>query len=216
MDALADFLPLLFVLVYFLLGARRRKAHREKQQQILDSAEPTIATGNAPKKRPTPFQEFMRQMEEAMQEASGETPPAAPEARPAVAPTAVPVPVPVPEASTIPPGRMSAFHAVGSFDRELSFEKAKRPPHEIHGFGPDSPFSEESFEHLARGRDITEHAPGHLAASPHTSSAVPSRRRLSPAQSWRQRLQDPKHAQDALVLSEIFSGPWEPRRPGRK
>ena len=170
MDALADFLPLLFVLVYFLLGARRRKAHREKQQQILDSADPTIATQNAAKqKRSTPFQEFIRQMEEAMQEASGEPVRAAPEAETVSAPPAVPVP----EARALPPERPSAFHAMGSFERELSFEQAKRPPHEIHSFGPDSPFSEEAFEHLARGLDITEHAPGHLAASPHQSLGSP-------------------------------------------
>ena len=222
MDFNIELLWLVFVGLYFLLGSRRRKIQRQKQSHALPSDEVTRPTADRP---PTPFQEFVRQMETAMREASGEPAPPtpAPRALPPAEEPATATRTSVPTARVIPPSRLGsasgdapgAFHGLGSFERELRFEEAARPAHEIHSFGADNPFSEEAFEHLARGRDITEHAPGHLQASPH----APLRpRRSAPgthASYWRQRLTDPRHAQDALVLSEIFGGPWTPRRPGR-
>ncbi|MEM6327079.1 MAG: hypothetical protein AAF791_08175 [Bacteroidota bacterium] len=194
---------LVLLAAYYVLSAMRRGQRKKKQQT---QGQPRVTeAGEA--KGPTPFEEFMRQMEEAMREASGEPRPTGdrepvdPVRTEAVAPAPVSVPSPP------PPRPVSEFRDVGSFSAETSFESSRTSAHERHGFGLDQPFSEERFEQLARGLDETEHR--------HPSLAPPSRRRVDRADIWRDRLQDPKKAQEALVLKEIFSGPWSPRRPRR-
>lgn len=197
MEALADFLPLVFLVVYFLLG-RKRKQIQQRQKQ------PTSPeTGTRP---PTPFEEFVRQMEDAMREASGT--PATESAEPERVQATLQPPRPPALPKKKRPAPTPEFHDMGSFVAESTFESSRTPPHEIHGFGLDEPFSEERFERLARGQDETRHAHPSLAGRTTHRSAPPSR--------WRTRLQDPKQAQDALVLTEIFAGPWSPRRPVRR
>ena len=199
----------LLVGLYFLFNAgRRNRAARQRQVE-------TDTDGLSRPSAPSPFEAFVQQMEDAMRDASGEPPletvnePLAPEALPVPSRPSVPVRRPVPETRR-------EFKPVGSFERERAFEKAARAPHDEHGYGPDNPFSEERFERLARGRDITEHAQGHLQYSPHGLSASPPPRRISAASRWRKRLRDPEQAQDALILTEIINGPWSPRSPRRK
>lgn len=206
MDAFIELLPILFLLAYYLLGRKRKQLQKRRVEA------PTPEGEVAP---PTPFEEFVRQMEEAMRDASGETQPKPEPVEIEVQRPDEPLPSPMPVATTRPVtsagGRKeSGFRSLGSFGAEASFESSRTSAHEKHGFGLDQPFSEERFESLARGRDITEHL--HPPLAPRHHAPLPATR----ASAWRQRLQNPKQAQDALVLTEIFSGPWSPRRPGRK
>lgn len=204
MDALVDFLPLLFLAVYYLLGRKRKQLQRKRQTA------PTAESGEP--KGPTPFEEFVRQMEEAMREASGE--PREEDQRqpePTPATSAPPSPMPVPTRRPLPTlggRREPEFREMGSFESEATFERHRRPAHEAHGYGIDQPFSEERFERMPRGLDETAHA--HAPLAPRIRP-TPSR-----VSYWRNRLKDPKQAQDALVLTEIFSGPWSPRKPKRR
>ena len=206
MDFPVELLYFLFLAVYFVLGALRKSQQRKRQRA------PGPAGGDPTTiQAPTPFEEFVRQMEESMREASGL--PAQPEPEPIeVGPQDPPLPSPMPVPTRRPVTGLSRepeFRDIGSFAGESVFESERTPAHERHSFGLDRPFSEEAFERLERGRDITEHA--HPSLAP-----LPPARRPSRAENWRDRLTDPKHAQDALVLKEIFSGPWSPRRTGKR
>lgn len=200
-----ELLYLLFVGLYFLFGVFRKQNERKRKAA---QASGEIAPGKA--RAPTPFQEFMEQMEEAIREANGE-PPATPEREVVIevpeTPEAIPSPMPVPTSRPVVAAgsREPEFHAIGGFERESGFEGARRSPHEEHGFGLDQPFSEERFEQLARGRDITEHA--HAPLAPLDPPARESK--------WSAMLQHPESAQDAFVLAQIFDGPWRPRKVKR-
>ncbi|OZC02730.1 hypothetical protein [Rubricoccus marinus] len=211
-SSLLELIWILGVAGFYLWNAvRKNKAKAQRQS----TAEP-VASGET--RGATPFQDFMRQMDEAMREAAGETVETREVEKPLESPDtleAKPVPSSTVPASRIPASRVEEFHAQGSFGAERDFSSAAQTPHEVHGYGLDSPFSEERFERLPRGRDVTEHPPGHLDAGAH-GRARPLPRRLSVAGQWRERLRDPKEAQDALVLSEIFGGPWKARRPHKR
>ncbi|MEM1057307.1 MAG: hypothetical protein AAGI52_17455 [Bacteroidota bacterium] len=204
-------LYLLFVVVYFVLGGIRRR-NQKRQQQRAPKIPGAEQAPSGEERAPTPFEQFVEQMEEAMREAAGE-PPREPEPEPievkaqeAPPPPALPIPTKRPVTSV--GGRTEPeFRDLGSFQAETAFESSWESPHERQGFGLDQPFSEERFEHLARGRDITEHD--------HAPLFTPPPARSSRTERWRRQLADPKQAQDALVLKEIFSGPWSPRRPKR-
>ena len=203
MDALIDFLPLLFVGAYYLLAGRRRaqqkRAMRERAQSPDDSPLADDAPRDAPPREATPFRSFLEQIEEAMAEAAGEPGP-----DPHPEPLAVqPVVEPLPEATSAPGlGRAPEFHPVsGSFDSLAPVD------HAAHGFGADNPLSEEAFEA----------APAHGAPSPggdrgydpHGLRPPPKtgRRRRD----WQARLNDPQAAQDAFLLQTVF-GPRGGRR----
>ena len=157
MPDLIDLLPFLFAAGYVLL---RALAGAGKKKQ---APPPTALDGSD---RPlTPFEQLMKQIEEAVEEQQAEQ---GAVQLPRETPT-----VRLPPRPTVAPEPEPEFHEVGGFDSEIgfesegAFESAARSPHEDHGFGLSSPFSEEAFEQLPRGLDITEHAPGHLDVSPH-------------------------------------------------
>ncbi len=201
MDSALELVWIAGVAIYYIWSATRRS--KRKREARTTGTAPEAITASGETRSPTPFQEFMLSMEEAMREGA-QPQPAQEVEKPLSAPdTLVPEPVP---ASTIPPARVEEFHEMGSFKGDGAFESSTRP---ARGFGLDSPFSEERFERLARGRDIVDHDHGPLAPP------LPPRR-LSRAGQWRERLQDPKEAQDALVLAEIFGGPWKARRPHKR
>jgi hypothetical protein len=85
--------------------------------------------------------------------------------------------------------------------------------HERHGFDPSSPFSEEGFEHLSLGGDVTEHAPGHLLHDPH--GLHPNAEPPKQPHPLVARLRQPGSARDALALREILDAP-RARRPFRR
>ena len=148
---------------------------------------------------PTPFQQFIQQIENAVAEASGETfeedEPIAVSPTPARRPSPLPAPPPLPAPE---------FHAVdGSFD-------ALNPvDHVRHGFGLDNPLSEERFEQQPPQAERSSHGP---LPDPHglqraSRSAPP----IPGTGHWRQKLRDPKAAREAFVLQTIF-GPRGGRR----
>ena len=203
MENLVELLPLLFVAAYYLLRARSRAAQqRQARERQTAPQEPLI--GAAEEREPTPFQSFLRQVEDAMAEAVGETPErSAPERETdkpleverAPAPSALPAPPakPVRPAAPAPEFRAPA----GSFD-------AARPvSHERHGFGAQNPLSEESFERRPDGapapRPRTDYDPHRLHDRPRRTPAPP----LTVAH-WRRRLADPEAAREAFVLQTIF------------
>ena len=191
MDALVEFLPILFILAYYLLAGRRR-AQQKKAARERDPV-PQVATSE--KRGATPFQSFLEQLEEAMAEASGQ--PAA---------EVMPDPTPVPAAEPVPESRLERIEFAAPAG---SFEGPTAVDHEAHGFGFENPLSEEAFEQapafsVASRRATPEYDPHGLE----TSAA-------SRAQGvWQQRLSDPKAAQDAFVLQTVFGGRGG-RRPTR-
>jgi hypothetical protein len=188
MDWFESLLPLLIFAIYFLSQLRRAR----QRAQRAASETPAASASPAPPATPSPFEELIRQIQEAARESQ--------QPRPA-APAAVPPPAP-PPAPRLParplPVAGDEFRDVGAFE------------HDRHGFGPASPFSEERFEHLARGADVTAHAPGHLDYSPHGT--------LRPSDPQRQphplaaRLKRPGTARDAFVLHEVLRTPRARRR----
>lgn len=196
MEALAELIPLLLVAGYYILAARRRAAKRRAAQQQVQNVPEVTAESRGP----TPFQQFMEQLEEAMAEAAGEPEPDEP----------APIPKPVvtqpgPVISPPPSVRPTEFQAVsGSFD-------ATRPvDHEAHGFGPENPLSEESFERrptfAPRPAGPTPIYDPHGLKKPRAPQ--PQSRRLG---DLRQRLRTSEAAREAFVLQTIF-GPRGGRR----
>lgn len=195
MDALVELIPLLLVAGYYLLAARRRAAQkRALRERALDV--PEVGTEE---RGPTPFQDFMSQLEEAMAEAAGETidepEPPAPDPVETIALPRRPDPAP----------RPSEFRPVfGSFD-------ASQPTdHEAHGFGPANPISEERFERFPvfheRPRTPKRSYDPHGLHTP-PPVAEPGRR----LGNLRRRLRDSDSAREAFVLQTIF-GPRGGRR----
>jgi hypothetical protein len=222
MDWLENLLPFILLFIYFLsrLGRQRNEQARPGTPDRPAAPSPPQA---APPRAPTPFEELIRQIQLAAEEAKqAQAPPAsAPSSRGAsppsgqAAPTrrgartqafapppgefAPPAPralVPVPA----PPSRPGTpeFHEPGGFE------------HDRHGFTLESPFSEEAFEELARGADVSEHAPGHLDYDPHRLARpleTPTRPHPLIA-----RLRRPGAARDAFALREILDAPRSRRR----
>lgn len=200
MDSLAELIPLLLVAAYYLLQGRRRAAQkRDAQRQT--APQQTLVSDDT--RAPTPFQQFMEQLEEAMAEASGE-PASAPRAEPTVetAPAPPIIPTRLPPS---PPQRNSEFHAV-----EGSFDSATPSDHIAHGFGAENPLSEERFE---RESGTAVRSTGSRATyDPHGLKQRPAPRR-DDAQlgALRARLKNAQAARDAFVLQTIF-GPRGGRR----
>lgn len=194
MEWLEPLLPLLIFAIYFLiqLGKRRGADRRPAPQpsEPASEAAPRVATTRAP----TPFEELIRQIQQAAEETQRARQPAPP-----------PPPEPPRPARTLaprrpPPARPASpeFHAVGGFE------------HERHGFDPASPFSEEAFQHLARGADVTTHAPGHLDHDPHgLRSPTDSERRAHPLVA---RLRNSRTAREAFALRAVLGAPRARRR----
>ena len=197
MEGLVDLLPLLFVAAYYLLRARRRA---EQRQQANPTPRPQEHMASE-SKGPTPFQQFLAQIEDAVAEASEGAPR---EEAPPKPPKALPTPLPAPPAKPVRPA--PEFRAVeGSFDAPAPVD------HGRHGFGPGNPLSEEQFERRPpQAPRPTRRGP---LPDPHKLRPKP---KAAPApipglSHWRTKLRDPKAARDAFVLQTIF-GP----RGGRK
>ena len=199
MDAIIELLPLLAVAAYYLLrGRQRAKAKRvpEPMQKASGRA------GRGGERGPTPFQSFMQQMEEALAEAAGEpaTPPVSEREPIEVEVERTPMPSPLPAPPLRPAAPTPEFRAVAG-----SFSSTNPVDHERHGFGPESPLSEERFE---RGG-----APASDAArrryDPHDLRPAPTARKRP---DWHARLRDPQAARDAFVLQTLF-GPRGGRHP---
>lgn len=180
MELLESFLPLVIFLLYLL--SQVRKARRNAQTQP-PPIEPADRAEDRAAPRRTPFEELVRQIQEAA-EAEREA--------------ATPSPRPAPGASPIRPD--PEFRAVGSFE------------HEQHGFGLENAFSEEAFEQLPRGLDITEHPPGHLDAGPHALRPPTTVKPPKEAHPLLATLRHPDSARQAFVLKEIFDAPRSRRR----
>jgi hypothetical protein len=198
MEWLEPFIPLIILALYFLSWLRRQSARPQRP--------PSAPAPEGPRAE-TPFEQLIRQVQQAAEEAKRA------EAAERTATRAPSEPAPPPARRTLPkpaPRRLPAaepeFREVGAFE------------HEAHGFGPSNPFSEEAFEHLPRGADVTEHLPGHLLGGPH--GALSSERTASStrtAEPTRQhplveRLRAPDSARDAFALREILDAPLARRR----
>ena len=189
MEGLVDFLPLLFVGLYYLLSSRRKARMKQAARERVEApSEELISTEE---ESPTPFQSFLEQLEAAMAE-SIEGPRVE-----ATDDPVVPEPEPIPSSrlERLSPDSPTDFQAVtGSFDSPTAVD------HERHGFGQENPLSEEVFERqpafsVARRPKDATYDPHRLRPSPQPSST---------ARNWRRRLQDPKAVQDAFVLQTIF------------
>ena len=178
MEWLESLLPILIFIVYFLSQFRKR---RRKTPPPVPNGE--LAPASAERK-PTPFQELLRQIQEAAEASQRETP--QPDPEPSI--TLSPSPAP-----SLP----KSFQSVGGFD------------HEAHGFGPESPFSEEAFERQPQGAPSPLHATGHLDYSPHAPLRQPSRKPPASTSSIVERLRRPGGLRDALILQAILDRPHQ-------
>ena len=198
MDWLDSFFPLLLLLIYFLAQARKRGAKRQAGTEEIAAAEtPGV---QQPRKR-TPFQEIIRQIQEAAEQAQIQQQGPAADLATTVAE--------IPEAIlSRPPDvqspEMSGFHGQDSFE------------HDQHGFGDANPFSEEAFERKAPSPPPPAHKQGHLDYSPHASiggTAAPQisgrSRRFHPMIA---RLRRADGLKEALVMKEILDRPVSRRK----
>ena len=190
-------LPLILLALYFLTQLRRGDKGKRRTPTPSDPLTTRDVEGESDQSAsaPTPFELLVRQIQEAAQEAQRAQAPPPPD----------PAPPPPPARRTLrPPASVEPreFESLGGFE------------HERHGFGLDNPFSEEAFERLPRGADVTEHAPGHLDHDPH----APRGRRRSPRRPARKghplaaRLRETGDARDAFALREILDAPLARRR----
>lgn len=207
MESLVDLLPLLFVGLYYLLAARRRARVRKEAAERVEAPQTELVHDDD--RAATPFESFLERLEETMAEAADideddrigvpEPPPPAEVVLPAPA-------VPLPASSFGP----SEFHAV-----EGSFGGPRPVDHQAHGFGPENPFSEETFERStgSASRDASPKPP----YDPH---GLHARRPPPPGgPGWRRRLRDPRTAREAFVLQTIFGprgGIHGDRRDGKR
>jgi Na+-transporting methylmalonyl-CoA/oxaloacetate decarboxylase gamma subunit len=182
MEGLESLLPILIFLVYFLSQFRKR---RLKTPQPIPNGEVAPAPVE---RKPTPFQELLRQIQEAAEASQRET------SRPEPAPATTLSPSPTP-----PPPVLSAsapeFHSVGGFE------------HDEHGFGSVSPFSEEAFERQPLGAPPPTHASGHLDYSPHAPLRQSTPRRSASTASIVEQLRRSGGLRDALILQAILDRP---------
>ena len=211
MDALLELLPLLAVAAYYLLRGRQR-ANAKRAPDAMQEAGGERA-GRGGERGPTPFESFMQQMEEALAEAAGEpergqtgpdTPPVSEREPIRVEVDRTPTPSPLPAPPLRPAAPTPEFRAVSG-----SFSGTNPVDHERHGFGFESPFSEEPFE---QGRRPASDA-ARRRYDPHDLKRPPRPAPQSRGRDhWRGRLRDPQAARDAFVLQTLF-GPRGGRHP---
>lgn len=189
MEWLESLLPLLLLLIYFMAQVRKRGAKPPPVAGEAHEVEP-------PRKR-TPFEEIIRQIQEAAADAQAD--------RQGVVPETTTVFAGAPPPSMPPPARSadtSEFHGLGGFD------------HETHGFGAVNPFSEESFEMQAPSPPPPAHERGHLDYSPHSTlgdvAEVSGRgRKRHPLVA---RLRTADGLRNAFIMKEILDRPVSRRR----
>lgn len=188
MDWIESLLP--FLIFLFYLWSQVRKARRKAQPAPTASVERAEAPPppRAPPRR-TPFELLIEQIQAAAEAEREADAPTFPSPRPQPAPTASPL-----------PGAASEFELTGAFE------------HDRHGFGPENPFSEEAFERLPLGLDITEHPAGHLDAGPHVLRSDQASTGPHPLVTM---LRNPGAARRAVALKEILDGPRS-KRPYRR
>lgn len=190
MDSIEIIILLAFIL-FSLFGRSKKKKKRPA---------PAPQPAGKTEKQPSFFDEILRELEQQAQQGTHREPEPTPTSVEADIETSRDARRPVPQENP--------------FAGEEAFEQSGRghTPHEEHGFGSDSPFSEETFERLPLDPPPPLHEPGHLTETPHASLGKPLARQTTPqtspsARRWRKRLQDPKNARDAIVLKEIFDRP---------
>ena len=209
MEWLETLFPLLLLLIYFLARARKRGAKR----RAAAAEAPTIQTpasetpGVQQPKRPTPFQEILRQIQEAAEQAQAEKARAEQQEQASGAPNTV-VATPPPEVVLPPAPSLDTldFHKQGGFE------------HDEHGFGRANPFSEERFEIQPASPPPPAHAPGHLDYDPHESlgrTSAPSIQGRKPHPLVKS-LQNSSGLKEALILKEILDPPRSLRRAPRR
>ena len=206
MEALVEFLPLLFIILYyFVAGRRRAKLRKEAARRQAQAAEgqPIGGDGSATEAEASPFQQFLEQLEDAIAEAEGKKEPVE------IAPPAPP-PLPTQPPDVIPPQptvRRPVVSVQASEFRALegSFDDVAPTDHEAHGFGVENPLSEEVFE---QSPVFAQRAPRSRSHDPH---GLRPRRPATRGTSWRRQLEDPDAAKDAFVLQTIFG-----KRGGRR
>lgn len=183
MEGLAELLPLLFVAAYYLLRGRQRVSQQRQRQEA--PQQPLIGDGpDGARDRvsePTPFQQFLRQVEEAVAEAAGE--PLETDKQLEVETTAAPSPLPAPPTKPVRPAPLETstefIAPAGSFDSAHPVDP------EGHGFEFAPPISVPSSE-------------------PRVRPTPPPRRPEPAAVDWQRRLRDPVAAREAFLLQTIF------------
>lgn len=169
--------PFLIMLIYFLASARKRAAKKGQQE----------ATGETGAKKPSAFEELLRQIQEAAEQAQN------------------------PQPETV-----SVTEEDDVYELEQNFHDQSGFDHDEHGFGKSNPFSEEVFEQAPRDPAPPAHADGHLDYNPHgtpgsviDSKPVRSRRRMHPAAA---SLLGASGLKEAFVLKQILDEPLSKRR----
>lgn len=206
MEWLESLFPLLLLLIYFLALLRKRAAKRQAGAVETPAAETPTAEapiaetpGVQQPKKLTPFQEILRQIQEAAEQAQAEKAQTeqqkpGPAAADTVAEIAEVVLPPPPSALSLD---RPDFHEQGGFE------------HDQHGFGAANPFSEESFEIQPPSPPPPAHAPGHLDYSPHatlggiSAPSLPGRK----PHSLVNRLRSSEGLKEAVILKEILDRP---------
>ena len=206
MEAILELLPLLFVAAYYLLSARRKAAQQRAAQKR--EAAPTRETVGDEPRAPSPFESFLGQLEEAMAEASGARPAA--DRDPTTGGILDQEVLPQPEPPPVVPAAPVVARPQTSLGTEFSpmvgsFDSARPPAHDAHGFGAENPLSEEIFERAGTSPGRSARRKGY---DPHGLRTPPA---PAPVPSLFGRLHDPKTARDAFVLQTIFG-----KRGGRR
>lgn len=117
--------------------------------------------------------------------------------------------VPVDEKLTPPPPPEPRYEPE-FHNAEVAVDESASFQHQRHGFGPENPLSEETFERqpafvrVPRPRDTPAFDPHQLKRRAPQPPA--------PASRWRTRLADPQRAREAFVLKTILERPSKRRR----
>ena len=210
MEWLESLFPLLLLLIYFLVQVRKRSAKRRAAAAETPAAEiqaPETQTAETPgvqqPKRLTPFQEIIRQIQEAAEQAQTEKVLAGQQTPgPAIADTVAEIEEVVLPPPPAPSLEKPDFHDQGRFE------------HDEHGFGAANPFSEERFEIQPASPPPPAHAPGHLDYDPHealggiSAPSIPGRK----PHPLVKRLQSSSGLKEAVILKEILDRPVSRRR----
>ncbi len=180
MEDLTEFLPFLLFLLYAILRVLRGRKRTSEQPTPLPDVDVEASSAAQPR---TDFDQLARHLESLI---SG-------------SPVDAKSPPPRPE-----PRYEPEFH-----NSEVDVDESASFQHEIHGFGAENPFSEESFER----RKAFAPTPRVSASGfdPHDlkrSSGVPEK----PVSPWTKRLADPKRAREAFVFQTILERPRDRKR----